>query len=852
MRKVTLRNLLARKLRLVMSAFAIILGVAFVSASFIFTDTIQRTFDNISAGTVPNVTVRFAGAEGGSPDIEMMFNRTTQAFDDERIESIESIDGVERADGSIEGMGAFVVDSEGDLLGGQGAPTLSFTYNDAPNMFGDPIIEFSAGDPPGAGEIVLDTPSAENAGYEVGDTVPLILPGEESSAEMRLSGTADLAGGGSMAGATMLMFDDGTAQDIFLNGVDGYTSVLVQASEGTSDAELADRIEADLPDGQEAITGDEAAEEFDDSINEFLGFLNTFLLIFAGIALVVGTFLIINTFSILVAQRSRELALLRAMGASSKQVNRSVLAEAGVVGLVGSAIGLVTGYGLSFLLRWLFGMFGLDISGTAMVIDWRTVVAAFAVGVPVTVFAALLPARRASRIPPIAALRDDVALPELQIRRRVMIGAALTVAGAGLMMAGLAGVANGPVLTGGGILAILIGVAFLSPLLAKPVIGVVGRIVSRTHGAVGHLAMQNTLRNPRRTAATASALMIGVALVTTMAVLGSSMNQSVEAGVEEEFSMDFLISDVGGFGQPFSASIAEDVRAIDGVGVVASSQLVAGSMDGEQAFPYAVDVDAFNEIFELEMLDGEADVSLGQIALREDLAEDRGAGVGDTLTFNTSTGEFDLEVAGVYDDTNVVGQAILPMEFIAEADIQRTDVSVSVMAEDGADSTEVEAAVKEELRDTPLVTVQNQEEFAEGLKAQVNQILFMIYALLGLAIIIAVLGIINTLALSVIERTREIGLLRAVGMTRRQLRRMVRLESVAIALFGALLGTVMGVVFGIVLQRSLADEGITHLNLPLLGLGIFFGLSALFGVLAALLPARRAAKQNVLEAISTE
>lgn len=848
MRKVTLRNLLARKLRLVMSGFAIVLGVAFVAASFIFTDAIQRTFDNITAGTVPDISVQFEGTNAF--DAEMIFNRTTRAIEPDLVDQIAALDGVERADGSIEGIGLFVLDPDGDLIGGQGAPTLSFTYNDMPNMFGEDIIEFREGSPPGSGEIVIDTFTADRVGFEVGDTVTMVLPGPEPELQARISGIAGLAGGGGLAGATLVMFDDTTAQQIFLDGRDAYSSVIVQAEEAVDVDALADRIAAVLPEGLEAATGERLAEEADEGIAEFLGFLNIFLLIFAGIALVVGMFLIINTFSILVAQRSRELALLRALGASAGQVNRSVLAEATVVGFLGSALGLLAGYGLSYALRWLFTFIGMDISGSSMTIEPRTVIVAFAVGVPVTILAALVPARRASKIPPIAALRDEIALPELQVRRRVITGAVLTAVGASQMVAGLAGVWNGAVLVGSGVLHILIGVSFLSPLLARPVIGGFGKVFVRRSGGIGHLAVQNTLRNPRRTAATSSALMIGLALVTSMSVFGASATASVDAGVDEQFEADILISDATGMNQPFSPLVGEQAREVDGVDVVSVSQVIVADVDEDQRWLVATD-ESFFDIYTLEELEGTTRVEDGQIAVTDWMAEAYDVEPGDTLTVEVSNRPFELDVVGVFEGNEVVPQALVTLDIVETAELQRADASVSLLVADGADVEAVQEALSELVSDNPLVTVQNQEEFADAIKAQINTILFLIYGLLALAVVIAVLGIVNTLALSVIERTREIGLIRAVGTTRGQLRGMVLVESVAIALFGALLGLVMGVIFGVVLQRSLADD-IPNLSIPVGQLLVFLAVSAVFGVLAALLPARRAAKLNVLNAITTE
>lgn len=853
MRTVTLRNLLARKLRLVMSALAIILGVAFVSGSFIFTDTIQRTFDGIASGTVPDVTVRFDSA-GNSIGPEQLLAVDGRVIEPSVVEDIAGLDEVERADGSVDGFGLFLLDDQDRLIGGQGAPTLAFNDGEAINTFGEKITEYSSGRPPENGdEIVIDTRTVERQGFELGDTISAILPGDEPIREFELVGTAGIAGGGGLAGATLVTFDTQTAQEIFLDGEDGFNSILVAGAGDVSQEDLAAAVREVLPEDLEAVTGDDYTEEIETDVTEGLGFISTFLLIFAGIALVVGTFLIVNTFSILVAQRSRELALLRALGASNRQVSRSVLTEAAVVGFLGSALGLVVGYGLAQLLRWLFSQFGLDLSGTSMTIEPRTVLASFAVGVPITVLAAFVPARRAAKVPPIAALRDEVAMPELAVGRRVLIGTVLAVAGAGAMAAGLGGYGvyfADVAFVGFGVLGVLLGVAFLSPLLARPIIAAIGWPARSLAGVVGHLATQNSLRNPRRTAATASALMIGVTLVATMAVLGSSVNKSIDASIDEEFTADFMVSNV--IGQPFSPAIAEEVRAIDGVGTVSAAQAVPTRIDDETVFLGAIDSDEFNDIYTLEMIDGTSSLDDRQIVLSEARAESLGVGVGDEVEIEAGAGTLTREVVGVFAESNVAGNGLVTRAFVDEAGLRSADTNLSVNVADGVDASQVQEAVKDAVAQYPLVAVQNKDDFSDAVRAQINQLLYLIYGLLGLAIVIAVLGIVNTLALSVIERTREIGLLRAVGLTRGQLRGMVIIEAVTTAVFGAVLGLAMGVTFGTVLQQALQDEGVTHLGLPVLSLLFFLGLAGLFGVLAALFPARRAAKQNVLDAISTE
>ncbi|MFD1860157.1 ABC transporter permease [Aeromicrobium camelliae] len=850
MLKVTLRNLAARKLRLILSAFAIVLGVAFVAGSLVFTDTMGKSFDNIVYGTVSDANVRFES--DGQAGLEMeSVNLDARSLPASLVDEVANVDGVERADGNVEGQGLFVVKENGSLLGGTGAPTLTFNWNDAPNSAGDQIATISSGKiPEGPDEVVMDERSAENAGYEVGDTVSMLTAGPEPQLEAKLVGIVEFAGGG-LAGATLVMFDTPRTQQLFLGGQDAYTTISVAGEPGVSEQQLVDRITPLLPDGVEAVTGAKLAEESKSLINTVLGFLNTFLLVFAAIALVVGTFLIVNTFSILVAQRSRELALLRAMGASRRQVTRSVLTEAFVVGVLGSTLGLALGFGLAAVLKAIFGQFGLDLSGTALVFSPRTVIVSYVVGILVTMVAAWFPARRAAKVPPVAAMRDEVALPEGTIRKRLVVGVVLALLGAALMAIGLfTDVARGPAWLGAGIFLVLMAVAMTSPVTALPVLALAGVINRSLFGTVGQLATENARRNPRRTAATASALMIGLALVTTMSVLGSSINRSIDAGVDEQFTTDFLVSNA--IGQPFSTTVAEEVAKVPGVEEVSVAQTVVFGVEDRNVYASAVNPATLARIFDLTYESGRAPESTAEIAFNESMAEQLGVSTGDEIELEFPGTTLPATVSGVYADTYVVGPATVLVQLVDEAGLKRADSSLAVNAEPGRDLDTVGAAIEEAIADVPTVTVQNKADFAEAQRAQVNQLLYLIYALLGLAIVIAVLGIVNTLSLSVIERTREVGLLRAVGLSRRQLRRMVRLESIAIAILGALLGIGAGLLFGVSLRSAFSEEGITHLSIPWVQLVVFVAIAAVVGILAAVAPAWRASRLNVLRAIATE
>ncbi|HEY6934561.1 MAG TPA: FtsX-like permease family protein, partial [Marmoricola sp.] len=513
--------------------------------------------------------------------------------------------------------------------------------------------------------------------------------------------------------------------------------------------------------------------------------------------------------------------------------------------------GLLGGWALAAGLKALFAQFGLDLSSTPLVFSLRTVIVAYAVGIAITLVAAYLPARRASRIPPVAAMRDDVALPESSIRRRMLTGAGLGVVGIGLMASGLAGSGgSGATLVGIGVFGILVAVALMSPVIGRPVLHALGAAYRRLFGTVGTLATENSLRNPRRTAATASALMIGLTLVSTMSVIGASVNASIESSVDKQFRTDYVMTNPVGI--PFSARFAEQARRLDGVGSVAEMQYLPAKVGRSSSMVVAADASRLAAVFHLKVRQGTLDLGRGQVALSQKGATAHHARIGDHLTLAFPSGRQRVEVAGIYADSVVLSQPLAPLSLVSDAHLPRFDNTVAVNAAPGASLSAVGQELRRLVKDVPTVNVQSKAEFSQAQRAQVDQLLYLIYGLLGLAIVIAVLGIVNTLALSVIERTREVGLLRAVGLSRRQLRRMVRLEAIAIAVLGAVLGIVMGLGFGVVLQRAVADQGITDLAIPGVRLVAFVVVAAVVGVLAAVFPARRAARLNVLQAITTE
>lgn len=839
------RSLLGRKVRLLMSTFAIVLGVAFVAGTLIFTDTLNKSFTAIFDSSVGDVVVRPEGAADNGD------TQTTLTLPASVVSTLKKVPGAARADGNVVTFGLFVIGSNNRVVGGQGAPGLGFNNSDAPAAHGVKGLQIVSGRAPvGQDEVAIDAATVRRADLVVGGKVRLVSAGKRALLQPRLVGIADFPDGGSLNGATASIFDTGTAQKLFLDGKDAFTDAWVTARPGVSQEDLRAQVARVLPRGYEAVTGDKAAEQSADDLLEAISFLTIFLLVFAAIALVVGSFLIVNTFSMLVAQRSRELALLRALGASRRQVTRSVLFEALVVGLVGSGIGLALGVLLAIGIRALFATLGLDLSGTGLVFAARTPLAAFAVGVLVTVVAAYLPARRSSRIPPIAALRDDVAMPESALRWRLLVG---TVMGAVGVAAGAVGlfveVPKQGYWVGAGALLAMLGMAAASPVTSKPFLRLAAAFYRRAFGTVGVLAGQNSLRNPRRTAATASALMIGLTLVTTMSIAGTSAKASVDQTIARTFVGDIVISNA--VGQGFSPSIATIAAKEEGVQSVTRLRFAPSQLKGKRTFLAGADPRTLSSVLRLQLSAGSlGDFTGNTLLVSQKEADAKGYELGQVLTFRFPKGPTRLRIVGIHDAE--FASYLTTLDALTSGGFAPEDSSLLIKLDPGADAAAVKTALEADTADLPIITVKNQQEYAAERRAPIDRLVLIIYALLGLALVIAVLGVVNTLGLSIIERTREVGLLRAIGIDRRQMRRMVSLEAVAIAVLGALMGIAMGLVFGIALMASLRDEGLEVTRIPWLSLGVYLLASIAIGLLAALIPARRAARLDVLRAIGTE
>lgn len=846
MLRLTWRTLWARKFRLLLSVFAIVLGVSFVSGTLVFTHALGGAFDRIVEGSTSAVEI----APKGSGDFDsMQDNRSIPAS---VVAELADVPGVASVHPQVATSSLFVISADGKVVGGNGPPGLGFAFSGAHNIAGDPVLSLVEGRlPRGDGEVALETDTLERSGYRIGDTVTLASPGDPPTLRLTLVGEVRFAS--SLNGATLTVLDESFLQRLVLGGQDAYNQISLDLEDGASQAAVAQAAQRVLPEGIEARTGDAVVTENEKALDQVFGYLRTFLLVFAAIALFVGTYLILNTFSMLLTQRARELALLRALGGSRGQLIGSVLAEALTVGLVGATLGLGGGWVLAQALKALFGVIGLDLGDTTFPLTPTAVIASYAVGLLVTGVAGLAPALRASRVPPVAAMRADAVLPSRSLRWRMLLGAVLTGVGAVLMVVGFrAGGSSGLGALGGGTALVLVGAGQLSPLVGRPVISAFGVVYRRLFGPVGNLATENSLRDPRRTAATASALMIGLTLMTLASVFVASVKESQDVAIRQTVTSQFVISSVTN--QPFSPAIAERAAGLPGVEAVAAVRQAFPEVDGDGAFTVAVDPRALARVLDVPVITGSlADLDPGTAITTGDNAASHGLSVGDTVTMTLQGGSQKLRLVATIPTRSALGADwVVSPETLEKGGLTPLDSQVFVAKSPGADTETVRDELEGVVADLPTVSVKDPEQLIADQKAQSDQFLTIIYALLGLSILIALLGVVNTLGLSIIERTREVGLLRAVGLTRRQLRRMIALEAVVIAVFGAVLGVALGTIFGVSLVKALAAEGISELAVPWASFAVFFVVAAVLGVLASVLPAWRASRLDVLTAIATE
>ncbi|MEV6405461.1 ABC transporter permease [Streptomyces bobili] len=855
MLKATLRSFLAHKGRLLLSALAVVLSVAFVAGSLIFSDTVTRTFDRLFASTSADVTVE------PRDDLDSSVpTGAVQTLPAALTGRVAAVDGVSSAHADVSVQNITVVDSANKSVGPTtGAPTIATDWY----LTDRSPVELTSGHVPrGAGEAVLDADTADKKHVETGDTLTVMA--QPGSFRVEVVGIATFRT--TNPGAALLFLDPEVAATRLLGSADLATSISIEAADGVTDAELKKRVAAALGSGPYDVrTADEQAKSAAENLGGFLDVIKYVMLGFAGIAVLVGVFLIVNTFSMLIAQRTRELGLLRALGADRRQVRRSVLTEALLLGLVGSTVGLAAGIGLAAGLIRLMSAFGMNLNTAEMVIGWVTPVSAYAVGVGVTFVAAYLPARRAATVSPMAALADaDVAGVGRPLRVRAMVGAVVGALGVAALVGCVTAseTASAASLLGLGVVLTLIATVVAGPLLVRPVIQVLGGAFPALFGPVGRMSQRNALRNPRRTGATAAALMVGLALVGGMSVASASMSKSFDQQIDDTLGADFVIQNTNL--TPFSQEVTDRVRATDGVGLVVRQRFAPVAVrlpDGERVKTTAAGYDSqVDEVAHVTYARGDTAAALadGAIAMDVDFAEDHGVRVGSVLPVEfpgERTASF--RVGALTDQDAAEGFGMQGGLFFGIATVEKyvpggQDSVLYVNAAAGTDADQLRPRLERTLDPYPQVQARDQADYKELVHDQIAVLLYLVYALLGLAIVIAVLGVVNTLALSVVERTREIGLLRAIGLSRRQLRRMIRLESVVIAVFGAVLGLALGLVWGVCTQQVLALQGMKALAIPWTTIVAVVVGSAVVGVVAALLPALRASRMNVLAAIAHE
>jgi putative ABC transport system permease protein len=849
MLRATIKSLLARKLRLLLTALAVVLGVGFTAGTFILTDTALASFDDLFGQAYSNVDVVIqaqqaftptGGGGGGGGGQEL--NPVPQSL----LPKVQAVPGVRFAEGSVQAFAQIIDPATGKSITTGGAPTIGSSWS--ANLSAFTLVEGAA--PVGPLQVVIDAGTAADHHLVVGQQVRIgTFAGTDA---YTISGVVRFGSSNSLLGASFAIFDLPTAQRLF-DREGTFDFIYVQGDGSATPEQLAERISGVLPSGYQAITGATAASEQQDQVSEGLGFLRTGLLVFGFVALFVGAFIIFNTFNIVVTQRSRELALFRALGARRRQVMTSVLVEAAVVGLVASIVGVLVGMVLAIGLKALVGAIGLKLPPTALVVEARTIVVSLILGTGITIVAAISPARRASRLAPIEALRESTA-PSSSIRRRVIIGSLVTLGGIGALAAGLfGGVSNAGIVVGLGAGLTFVGVAMLSPLVARPIASILGRPFRRSIS--GKLGGENANRNPRRTASTAAALMIGLGLVAFVAVFAASLKASVTAVLDRTIRSDLMLT-ASQF-SPFSPQLAKDLASDPNFSAVSVLRQSAEAKVGSSTtFPVGIDPATITDVANIEMDAGSITDLSGPdtVAVSRTEADSKDFTVGETLQMEFArTGTQTLTVVGIFEPNAFLNDYAVSIDTYDANVAQQLDSVVFLKYAPGVDQAAARAGVETLVaRDYPSVDVDDQEQTKQAYVMQVDQIFAIVYVLLILSVFISAFGIVNTLGLSIYERIRELGLLRAVGMSKRQVKRMVRVEAVIIAVLGALLGLVVGILFGWALQRALSDVGIDQLAIPIVQLVLMLIVAALIGVIAAILPARRASRINVLEAITYE
>ncbi len=834
-----LKGLRANLLRFTLTALSVVLGVAFVAGSFVFTDTITARFETLFTDVYAGIdaSVRPEGQGAGGPD--------GSSFEESVLDQVLATDGVAVAAGAAAGYAQIIAD-DGTPIGGQSPPTLGFSWIDVPALNILRIDDGNGRAPERPGEITIDVATAEANGFAVGDTV--LVQTVVGAEPYTIVGLAGFGTEDNLAGATITAFELSEAQRVFdldgrLSGID------VIAADGTTPEQLVENLSASLAEQAQPLSVVTGEQQTDEELDEFaagLGFLNTALLAFAGIAVFVGAFVIQNTFRITVAQRTRELALLRALGASRSQVTLVVALEALVIGVLASAVGVAAGVGLAEVVKAAMDAAGISVPDGPLTIAGRTIVVGMAVGVTVTLVSALLPARRASLVAPVAAMGDSVApAGRRSLRTRTLVGTGLVGTGVAMMVAGLTiGSFIAVAVVGGGAVLLFLGASTLAPLFAAPVARI---LAAPLRGVAGTLARENTIRKPRRTASTASALMIGVALVAFVTIFAASIKASVTESMEQDLSADLVVTSSNPL-QPISPVAVQILTEAEGLAAVSPIRTDLIEIEGDESSLTGIDPATIDTVFA-----GDSSIELSRIGdgliVTEGVLEARDWAIGDLVTVNYGANSVPTELVGTYSGsimTEYLISADVLTRHLGDGPITMTLIALG----EGVELEQGRAVADDALIAFPNLDVETKSETVASAQANVDQLVGLFSGLLGLALIVAVLGIANTLALSIVERTREIGLLRAVGFSRRQVRRMIRSEAVMTALFGAIMGVFIGSTVGFGVVNSLADDGLTSFEVPVGSLAGWMVVAMVAGVLASVGPARKAARLNVLDAIS--
>jgi putative ABC transport system permease protein len=847
-----LRGLAARKLRSALTATAILLGVAMIAGTYVLTDQIRHAFEDIQAQAVEGIDVVVTPREAFGSDFTQQ-----QTIDEAMVDEVARIDGVEAAHGQVAASGRLVVD--GEVVDTQGAPSLVFGA--APERF-SPVDPTAGRQPRTAGELSVLEQTAESQGLEVGDRVGLATRHGVRRFEI-VGRFAFGEGGSSLGGTSMVIIPARQLQELW-DSVGEVASIEAIASSGTAPEELARRVRRALPSALKVQTGEQNAAESADEVNDQIGgFLTPALLAFAGAALLVGAFIIFNTFSITVAQRTREFAVLRSLGATRGQVLGAMLAEALALGAVASVAGIAAGVAFARLLSTVFDALGFGIPRSGVVVEPRTIAISLAVGLGVSAVAALAPAIRATRVPPVAAMAETAPAPGRGARRARAVATELAgLLSAALLVQGLFG--SGPAASrlaalGGGAALAFVAVALSARYVAKPLAFAIGIPIERVFRVPGHLARENAMRNPARTAITSAALMVGVGLVVFVSVLTAGVKSTFTGKLDEVVKADVFIFSAAF--EPIPGDPAREIASVPGVTDIASIYFDQIEVDGTSSnllydSMTAIEPAALRATYSFEWLDGD-DALIGALGRDEALVEEQFAKahdleVGDRYRVRTpSDGRARMEVLGIYRDATILQGTVVTPETLRRISPAKDPFGVFVNVSDSADPARVKAGIERALAGFPTAEVEDRAEYKESIEGQLDQIVFLLYALLAMSVVISLFGIANSLFLSIHERTREFGLLRAVGATTVQVRRVVRYESVITAVIGGLLGTGVGIAFAWLTTQALSEWELGF-TVPPGAMVLVAVLAVLVGVIGSIWPARRGSRIDVMAAIRYE